>query len=151
MIRVRGDRSLRLLPLSLALLLGLSPLSALRERRDPDRLRARPGKCSEREVAREMLERVPLAGLTVTADQAFAETTNGGSGSLSLQSSRNAVRRSGSRPATCAPDGATPSVNGSHQSSNVACSTSTATALSTMSPIPAARKRSARWPALLPS
>src|SRR5947207_11412188 len=77
------------------------------------------------------------------ATQAFAETTNGGSGSLSLQSSRNAVRRSGSRPATCAPDGATPSVNGSHQSSNVACSTSTATALSTMSPIPAARKRSA--------
>src|SRR5437879_12305300 len=65
------------------------------------------------------------------ATQAFAETTNGGSGSLSLQSSRNAVRRSGSRPATCAPDGATPSVNGSHQSSNVACSTSTATALST--------------------
>src|SRR5213594_1515514 len=45
-LRVRGDRSLRLLPLSLALLLGLSPLSALRERRDPDRLRARPGKCS---------------------------------------------------------------------------------------------------------
>src|SRR6266498_2483353 len=42
-----GDRSLRLLPLSLALLLGLSPLSALRERRDPDRLRARPGKCSQ--------------------------------------------------------------------------------------------------------
>src|SRR6266542_1389270 len=41
-----GDRSLRLLPLSLALRLGLSPLSALRERRDPDRLRARPGKCS---------------------------------------------------------------------------------------------------------
>src|SRR5437870_5997526 len=37
-------RSLRLLPLSLALLLGLSPLSALRERRDPDRLRVRPGK-----------------------------------------------------------------------------------------------------------
>jgi len=36
---------------------------------------------------------------------------------------------------------ATPSVNGSHQSSNVARSTSTATALS---------KRSARWPALLP-
>ena len=69
---------------------------------------------------------------------------------LPLQSSRNAVRRSGSRPATCAPDGATPSVNGSHQSSNVACSTFTATALSTMSPIPAARKRSARWPALLP-
>src|SRR5207249_2905890 len=29
-LRVRGDRSLRLLPLSLALLLGLSPLSALR-------------------------------------------------------------------------------------------------------------------------
>src|SRR6266404_4293102 len=29
------------------------------------------------------------------ATQAFAETTNGGSGSLSLQSSRNAVRRSG--------------------------------------------------------
>src|SRR5207237_38365 len=80
------------------------------------------------------------------ATQAFAETTNGGSGSLSLQSSRNAVRRSGSRPATYAPDGATPSVNGSHQSSNVACSTSTATALSTMSRIPAARKRSARWP-----
>src|SRR5947207_299881 len=72
MIRVRGDRSLRLLPLSLALLLGLSPLSALRERRDPDRLRARPGKCSEREVAREMLERVPLAGLTVIADKGFA-------------------------------------------------------------------------------
>src|SRR5262245_19079722 len=84
------------------------------------------------------------------ATQAFAETTNGGSGSFSLQSSRNDVRRSGSRPATCAPDGATPSVNGSHQSSNVACSTSTATALSTMSPIPAARKRSARWPDLLP-
>src|SRR5206468_11213590 len=59
-----------------------------------------------------------------------------GSGSRSLQSSRNAVRRSGSRPATCAPDGATPSVDGSHQSSNVACSTSTATALSTMSPRP---------------
>src|SRR5947207_5446484 len=35
-------------------------------------------------------------------------------------------------------------MNGSHQSSNVACSTSTATALSTMSPIPAARKRSAK-------
>src|SRR5205823_13622312 len=30
------------------------------------------------------------------------------------------------------------------------CSTSTATAPSTMSPIPAARKRSAKWPALLP-
>jgi hypothetical protein len=35
-------------------------------------LRARPGKCSEREVAREMLERVPLAGLTVIADKGFA-------------------------------------------------------------------------------
>src|SRR5207253_2185945 len=55
------------------------------------------------------------------ATQAFAETTNGGAGSLSLQSSRNAVRRSGSRPATCAPDGATPSVNGPHQPSHVAC------------------------------
>ena len=31
---------------------------------------------------------------------AFAEITNGGSGSLSLQSSRSAVRLSGSRPAT---------------------------------------------------
>ena len=39
------------------------------------------------------------------ASQAFAETTNGGSGSLSLQSSRNAARRSVSRPATCAPTG----------------------------------------------
>src|SRR5947208_11487410 len=61
---------------------------------------------------------LPLAGprrqAAPRATQAFAETTNGGSGSLSLQSSRNAVRRSGSRPATCAPDGATPSVNGSH-------------------------------------
>jgi hypothetical protein len=43
---------------------GAFALSALRERRDPDRLRARPANAPEREVAREMLvERVPLAGV----------------------------------------------------------------------------------------
>jgi hypothetical protein len=40
--------------------------------------------------------RVLTPQIAPRATQAFAETTNGGSGSLSLQSSRNAVRRSGS-------------------------------------------------------
>src|SRR5205809_1728104 len=60
-LRVRGDRSLRLLPLSLALLLGLSPLSALRGDGTPIAFELAPANAPEREVAREMLERVPLA------------------------------------------------------------------------------------------
>ena len=44
-------------------------------------------------------------------------------GDSSRQCSRSSARRSGSRPATYEPAGPTPSVNGSHHSSKLGCST----------------------------
>ena len=57
---VRRPRRLRLLPQPLALLLGLSPLPALRPDGTPIAFELAPANAPEREVAREMLERVPL-------------------------------------------------------------------------------------------
>jgi len=71
-LRVRGDRSLRLLPLSLALLLGFRLYLLCASDGTPIAFELAPANAPEREVAREMLERVPLAGLTVIADKGFA-------------------------------------------------------------------------------
>ena len=82
--------------------------------------------------------------------QARAETTNGAGGISARHRSRRASRRSGSRPATCTPAGPTPYVNGSHQSSNVRCSTSTEIDPSSTSASPASSASRSRSPRRAP-
>src|SRR5205823_13557268 len=78
------------------------------------------------------------------AAQASAETVNGAAGNLSRHRSRSRACRVKASRATNAPAGPTPSVNGSHHSSNVGCSTSTEIAASSISRNPAAAKSSVR-------
>jgi Transposase DDE domain len=72
-LRVRGDRSLRLLPRSHSRYFwGFRLYLLCASHGTPIAFELAPANALEREVAREMLERVPLAGLTVIADKGFA-------------------------------------------------------------------------------
>ena len=85
------------------------------------------------------------------AAHARAAIVNGAVGRRARQSSLSSVSRPGSRPAVKAPAGPTPSVNRSHQSSKVGCSTATVSAVSSISLRPAASNSSRRCPSRAPA
>src|SRR5206468_8425614 len=91
-----------------------------------------PGSVEERGDGGELLFSADdLGGHGVPrAAQARAETVNGAAGSRLRPRSRSRACCVGSSRAPTAPAGPTPSVNGSHHSSNVGCSTSTEIAAS---------------------
>ena len=65
--------------------------------------------------------------------------------------SRSATRSSSDRPATYAPAGPTPSVNGSHHSSKLGCSTATESGISSIWRSPAAANNAVSCPARVPA
>jgi hypothetical protein len=71
---VRRARRLRLLPLALALLLGFRLYLLCASDGTPIGFELAPANAPEREVAKELLERVPLAGYVIVADKGFAGT-----------------------------------------------------------------------------
>ena len=121
---------------------GGAVAGAARGRRDAERTRREPSR----------LRRAPRGRYTFPfAAQARAVTTNGSSGRRSWQISRSRARPSGSNPAVYAPAGPTPSVNGSHHSSKVGCSTRTVRIVDSTARSPAAENSSARCPSRAPA